>query len=64
MPSSREKIGEKILVSFTGSKKHVEDFLTFAGESEWIEIDSNEITNFIADNQDEFDNLEIVTGLT
>ncbi|MBM3905206.1 MAG: hypothetical protein FJ354_00775 [Thaumarchaeota archaeon] len=64
LPSSREKIGEKILVSFTGSKKHVEDFLTFAGESEWIEIDSNEITNFIADNQDEFDNLEIVTGLT
>ncbi|MFM7796074.1 MAG: hypothetical protein ACKO7N_04855 [Candidatus Nitrosotenuis sp.] len=64
LPSSREKIGEKILVSFTGSKKHVEDFLTFAGESEWIEIDSTEITNFIADNQDEFDNLEIITGLT
>lgn len=62
LPSSREKIGEKIRVSFTGSKQ-VEDFLTFAGESEWIEIDSNEITNFIADNQDEFVNLEIITGL-
>jgi hypothetical protein len=61
-PSSRKKLGEKILVSFAGSKQ-VEDFLTFAGESEWIEIDSNEITNFIADNQDEFDNLEIITGL-
>lgn len=62
LPSSRERIGEKILVSFRGSKQ-VEDFLTFVGESEWIEIDSNEITNFIADNQDEFDNLEIIPGL-
>ena len=38
----------------------VEDLLNFKGESEWVEIDSDEITFYVADHQDQFDTLEIV----
>lgn len=36
-----------------------EDCLLYQDESEWVEIDSDEITYFIADHQDQFDTLEI-----
>jgi hypothetical protein len=38
----------------------VEDYLPFKGESEWLEIDSNQITYFIADHQDQLDTIEIM----
>ena len=40
----------------------VEDYLPYKGESEWVEIDSDEITFFVADHQDRFDSLEIMDG--
>ena len=52
---------ERLLVRLTGPGDiFIEDYLPFKGESEWIEIDSDEITYYIADNQDKFDTLEIV----
>ncbi len=50
---------QRILVRLSGPDKYVEEYLTYGGESEWIEIDSNSITDYIADNQDEFDYVEI-----
>jgi len=38
----------------------VEDFLPFYGESEWLEIDSDSITYFLADHQDQLDTIEIM----
>ena len=40
----------------------VEDMLEFRGESEWVEIDSDIITFFVADHQDQFDIVEILDG--
>ncbi|MEE9534918.1 MAG: hypothetical protein V3V58_00015 [Nitrosopumilaceae archaeon] len=52
---------ERILVRLTGSGDiFIEDYLPFKGESEWLEIDSDEITFYIADHQDKFDTLEVV----
>ena len=52
---------EKMIVRFTGPGDiFVEDYLPYHGESEWVEVDSDEITYFIADHQDQFDTLEIM----
>ena len=52
---------ERILVRLTGSGDiFIEDYLPFKGKSEWLEIDSDEITFYIADHQDKFDTLEVV----
>lgn len=40
----------------------VEDVLHYKGESEWLELDSNIITFFVADHQDRFDAVEIMDG--
>ena len=51
----------KVIVRFTGPGDiFVEDYLPYKGESEWVEIDSDEITYFMADHQDQFDTLEIM----
>lgn len=51
---------EKMIVRFTGpGDLFVEDYLPFCGESEWLEIDSDEITYFLADHQDQLDTIEI-----
>ena len=51
---------EKVLVRLTGpSGVYVEEFLKYKGKSEWIEIDSQDILHYVADNQDKFDTLEI-----
>jgi len=51
----------RLIVRFTGANDiFVEDFLPFCGESEWLEIDSDEITYFLADHQDQFDMIEIM----
>ena len=60
---SKEKIDQQVLVTVSGPEKFVEDFLIYTGESEWIEIDSDVITEYIADNQDKFDRLIIHTDL-
>ncbi len=52
---------EKILVRMTGpGDVFVEDYLPYKGESEWLEIDSDEITYFLADHQDQLDTIEIM----
>ena len=52
---------ERLIVRLTGlGDIFVEDYLQYQGESEWVEIDSDEITYFVADNQDRFDTLEIM----
>ena len=52
---------ERVIVRFTGPNEiFVEDYLPYCGESEWIEIDSDEITYFLADHQDQFDTIEIM----
>ena len=50
----------KVLVRMTGPNVAVEDFVPFCGESEWVEIDSDAITFYVADHQDQFDTLEII----
>ncbi len=52
---------EKMIVRMTGPEDlFVEDYLPYHGESEWLEIDSDEITYFLADHQDQFDTIEIM----
>ena len=52
---------ERLIVRLTGPGDiFVEDYLPYQGESEWAEIDSDETTYFVADNQDRFDTLEIM----
>jgi len=52
---------EQMIVRFTGTDDlFVEDYLAYGGDSEWLEIDSDEITYFLADHQDQFDTLEII----
>ncbi len=52
---------ERMVVRLTGPGDiFVEDYLPYCGESEWLEIDSDEIAYFVADHQDEFDTIEIM----
>ena len=52
---------DKVIVRLTGENDlFVEDYLPYKGESEWVEIDSDEITYFIADHQDQLDTIEIM----
>ncbi len=44
-----------MILIFEESKFCVVGKLNVHGESEWVEIDSDEITYFIADHQDQFD---------
>ena len=43
-----------------GEELVVEDYLRYWGESEWLEIDSDAITYFLADHQDALDTIEIM----
>lgn len=61
LPSGFSPAKKRMIVRFTGPRDiYVEDYLPYQGESEWVEVDSDEITYFIADHQDQFDTLEIV----
>ena len=52
---------DKVVVRFTGpTELYVEDYIPYREESKWVEIDSDEITFFIADHQDQFDLLEVI----
>lgn len=51
----------RMIVRMTGPGDiFVEDYLPYCGESEWLEIDSDEITYFLADHQDQLDTIEIM----
>ncbi len=64
LPVKPQSEKQRLLVRLTGPGDiFIEDYLPYKGESEWIEIDSDEITYYIADNQDKFDTLEIVDDL-
>ncbi len=61
LPFEHNPKKEKMVVRITGPEDlFVEDYLPFCGESEWLEIDSDEITYFLADNQDKLDTIEIM----
>ena len=61
LPFEIKPKNEKIIVRFTGpGDLFVEDYLPYKGESEWLEIDSDEITYFLADHQDQCDTIEIM----
>ena len=49
-----------VRVSSTKGELFIEDFLPYKGESEWLEIDSNEIAFFLADHQDQLDTIEVM----
>tara|TARA_B100000929_G_scaffold89784_1_gene70348 strand:- start:1234 stop:1563 length:330 start_codon:yes stop_codon:yes gene_type:complete len=52
---------QKAVVRMSGPNGVViEDLLPYKGESEWVEIDSDLITFYAADHQDQFDRLEII----
>lgn len=62
LPFSPNSKKERILVRLSGPENiFVEDYLPYKGESEWVEIDSDQITFFLADHQDQFDMLEVIT---
>ena len=62
LPFEIESKSEKIMGRVSGPQGDlfVEDYLPYKGESEWLEIDSNEITYFLADHQDQLDTIEIM----
>ena len=52
---------QKVLVQMTGQNGvTIEDILPYKGESEWVEIDSDLITFYAADHQDQFETLKII----
>ena len=62
LPFSPNAKKERVLVRLSGPENiFVEDYLPYKGESEWVEIDSDQITFFLADHQDQFDMLEVIT---
>ena len=61
LPFEIKSKNEKVIVRMTGDNDlFVEDYLPYRGESEWLEIDSDEITYFLADHQDQLDTIEIM----
>ena len=61
LPFKPKTSKERLIVRLSGPGDiFVEDYLPYCGESEWVEIDSDEITFYIADHQDQFDTLEIM----
>ena len=61
LPFGIKPKSEKIVVRVSGKNNlFMEDYLPYKGESEWLEIDSDEITYFLADHQDQCDTIEIM----
>ena len=51
---------EKAMLRLTGiGGFYFEDIVNYAGESEWIEIDSDRILYFLADNQNKIDTIDV-----
>ena len=61
LPFDIEAKKGSMVVRLTGSEDlYVEDYIPYMGRSEWLEIDSDAITYFLADNQDRLDTIEIM----
>ncbi|ABK77029.1 hypothetical protein CENSYa_0393 [Cenarchaeum symbiosum A] len=61
MPPGMRPSKERLVVRLTGPGGiYVEDYLPYKGESEWLEIDSDEIAYFLADHQDQLDTIEVM----
>ena len=61
LPFNIKSKNEKVIVRMTGDNDlFVEDYLPYRGESEWLEIDSDEITYYLADHQDQLDTIEMM----
>ena len=61
LPFEIKSKSEKIILRMTGPEGlFVENYLPYKGESEGLEIDSNEIIYFLADHQDQLDTIEIM----
>ena len=61
LPFEIKSKSEKIVVRVSGERGlFIEDYLPYKGESEWLEIDSDKITYFLADHQDQCDTIEIM----
>jgi len=61
LPFEIKPKSEKITVRMTGPEGLIiEDHLPYKGESEWLEIDSDIITYFLADHQDKLNIIEIM----
>ena len=53
-------LDEKALLRLTGiGGRLFEDLVNYAGESEWVEIDSNRILYYLADNQDKINYIDV-----
>lgn len=51
---------EKALLRLTGiGGRLFEDLVNYEGESEWVEIDSNGILYYLADNQDKINHIDV-----
>ena len=61
LPFGMNPKNQKVLVQMTGQNGvTIEDLLPYKGESEWVEIDSDLITFYAADHQDQFETLKII----
>ena len=61
LPFEQKTENERVIVRLTGpGDLFVEDYLSYKGESEWLEIDSDEITYFLAEHQDQCDTIEVM----
>ena len=61
LPFKIKPKNEKIIVRMKGPENlFVEDHIPYKGESEWLEIDSDVITYFLADHQDRLSTIEII----
>lgn len=53
---------EKAVLRLSGvDGAHIEDIVTFKGESEWIEIDSDRILYYLADHQDKIHTIDVLS---
>ena len=53
---------EKALLRLSGiMDSYFEDIVNYKGESEWIEIDSDGILYYLADHQDQINNIDILS---
>ena len=65
LPFGMSLKNQRALVRMSGPNGVViEDLLPYKGESEWVEVDSDLITFYAADHQDQFDKLEIIDDIS
>ena len=61
LPFGMSLKNQRVLVRMSGPNGVViEDLLPYKGESEWVEVDSDLITFYAADHQDQFNRLEVI----